>query len=190
MANSSFITILVLLGVASHRSTSLASRMAHDRLISPLPILMQLFGPTRGMSLPEGSEARRRLEELDDNRLSIGPLETTDGYMFTIYKASSFEEGLDTEQAADHVSLKTWTSPWRRTMPPFPKSPQSLVSKSQLSPGYLGCRPNDGGIGRSISMKTFLPTSPKFDFTHGHGRYQSEFSSRSTLVEHLTSSGV
>ena len=69
--------------------------MAHNRLMSPLPIIMQLFGPIEAMTLPEGSEARRRLEELDNNRLNIGPLETRDGYMFTIYRSATQESHND-----------------------------------------------------------------------------------------------
>jgi hypothetical protein len=167
--------------------------MAHNRLLSPLPTIVQLFGPIQAMTLPEGSESRRRLEELDDNRLNVGPLKTVDGYMFTIYKASNLEsrgdavnnEGcFDVESTGEHISLQTLTSTCQAPSRPLPHSPRSDVFISKLGPAEEA---TDGADQCRVETSS---ASSQSDVTHGHYSYRSEFSSRLTLVEHLTSNGV
>jgi hypothetical protein len=113
--------------------------------------------------------------------------------MFTIYKASNLEsrrdttdneECFDVESTGEHISLETLTSTCHTPSRSLPDSPQSDVSISKLEPGEEA---SDGADQCRVGTASI---SSQSDVAHGHYSYTSEFSSRSTLVKHLTSNDL
>ena len=175
---------MVLCSTVSHRQASDVARQAHDRLTSPLPIIMQLFGPMDAMQLPDGSNNKQRAENFDECRLNIGPLETPEGCMFTIYKALGHESG--------HCDTHAGT---------LDKTPQPTLNDILLEYGTSLKMPEL--LGPSLSPSSPVQsTSSTCDSKHedisgsyhitnlqadDQLPYQSGFSSRAALVAHLTS---
>ena len=169
----------------SHRSASPTARMAHDRLLSPLPIVMQLFGPVEALGLPEGSEAKRQLEELDNGRLNIGPLDTPGGCMFTVYKAPT--QNSKRGESVRRRSFQTRNAPSEPTYPPLPR----LEFNPSSGSGSVTCASETefGDDDDGASITTFDPSITEPDAARQRNLHWSgfSFSSRSTLVQHLAS---
>jgi hypothetical protein len=175
---------MVLCSTISQPRASDIARQAHDRLTSPLPIIMQLFGPTDAMRLPDESNNKQRAEEFDECRLNIGPLETPGGCMFTIYKAPGHESG-HSEMHAGPLDKKTQLTPNDLLL----EYDASLKVLELLSP-YLSPSSPVQSTSSTCDSKyngSYRITSLRVDEIHHQLPYRSRFSSRAALVDHLTS---